>query len=129
MHYEIETTNVFDKWFAGITDIRHRARIAIRLDHIRIGNFGDHKSLGGGLFELRFFFGPGFRSYYTVRNGRVVFLLTGGDKSTQAKDIEKGAQHHDRLGGVSNESDHQKMGHQRAPGQPRDYPRISCGRA
>ncbi len=89
MHYEIETTNVFDKWLAGITDIRHRARIAIRFDQIRIGNFGDHKSLGGGLFELRFFVGPGFRTYYTVRNGRVVFLLTGGDKSTQAKDIEK----------------------------------------
>ena len=89
MHYEIETTNVFDKWLARITDIRHRARIAIRFDHIRIGNFGDHKNLDGGLFELRFFFGPGFRVYYTVRNGRVVFLLTGGDKSTQAKDIEK----------------------------------------
>jgi putative addiction module killer protein len=89
VHYEIETTNVFDKWLARITDIRHRARIVIRFDHIRIGNFGDHKNLGRGLFELRFFFGPGFRVYYTVRDGRIVFLLTGGDKSTQAKDIEK----------------------------------------
>jgi putative addiction module killer protein len=89
VHYGIETTNVFDKWLARITDIRHRAGIVIRFDHIRIGNFGDHKNLGGGLFELRFFFGPGFRVYYTVRNGRVVFLLTGGDESTQAKDIEK----------------------------------------
>ena len=89
MRYEIETTNVFDKWLARITDIRQRARIAIRFDQIRIGDFGDHKNLVGGLFELRFFFGPGFRSYYTVRNERVVFLLTDGDKSTQAKDIEK----------------------------------------
>jgi putative addiction module killer protein len=89
VYYEIETTNVFDKWLARITDIRHRARIAIRFDQIRTGNFGDHKNLGGGLFELRFFLGPGFRAYYTVRNGRVVLLLTGGDKSTQAKDIKK----------------------------------------
>jgi putative addiction module killer protein len=52
-------------------------------------NFGDHKGLGGGLFELRFFFGPGFRTYYTIKGERVVFLLCGGDKATQKKDIEK----------------------------------------
>ena len=89
MRYEIETTNIFDKWLAGIADIRHRARIINRFDHIHLGNFGDHKNLGGGLFELRFFFGPGFRAYYTIKGKRVVFLLCGGDKATQGKDIEK----------------------------------------
>jgi putative addiction module killer protein len=89
MRYEIETTNIFDKWLAGIVDIRHRARIINRFDHIHLGNFGDHKNLGGGLFELRFFFGPGFRAYYTIKGERVVFLLCGGDKATQGKDIEK----------------------------------------
>ena len=89
MKYEIETTNIFDKWLVGIKDARNRARIISRLDHVRLGNFGDHKNLGGGLFELRFFFGPGFRVYYTVRDGKVVVLFCGGDKSGQSKDIDK----------------------------------------
>lgn len=89
MKYEIETTNVFDKWLAGIRDLTFRARIISRFDRIQLGNFGDHKSLGDGLFELRFFFGPGFRAYYTVKESKVVFLLCGGDKSSQSKDIEQ----------------------------------------
>ena len=89
MRYEIETTNIFDKWLAGIADIRDRARIITRFDHIKLGNFGDCKALGDGLFELRFFFGPGFRVYYTVKGEVVVFLLCGGDKSTQERDIKK----------------------------------------
>ncbi len=79
MRYEIETTNVFDMSLAGITDIKHRARIINRFDHIQLGNFGDHKSLGSGLFELRFFFGPSFRAHSTIKDRRVVFLLCGGD--------------------------------------------------
>ncbi|SDE21378.1 putative addiction module killer protein [Desulfuromonas thiophila] len=52
-----------------------------------VGSFGDHKQIGDGLFELRLFFGPGFRVYYTVRGREIIFLLAGGDKSTQKKDI------------------------------------------
>ncbi len=87
--YEIKTTNIFDKWLAKIKDTRNRARIFNRFDHIQFGNFGDHKSLGDGLFELRFFFGPGFRAYYTIKDGKVIFLLCGGDKRSQGKDIDK----------------------------------------
>ena len=89
MDYEIHTTNIFDTWLTGVKDTQHRARILSRFDHILQGNIGDHKNLGGNLFELRFFFGPGFRTYYTIKEGRVVFLLCGGDKSTQSKDIRK----------------------------------------
>ena len=89
MKYEIETTDVFDCWLDEIKDITFRARIINRFDRIQLGNFGDHKGLGDGLFELRFFFGPGFRAYYTIRNRRVVFLLCGGDKSRQRRDIER----------------------------------------
>jgi putative addiction module killer protein len=60
-----------------------------RIDNVQLGNFGDHKSLGQGLYELRFFFGPGFRAYYTIKKRTVVFLLCGGTKSRQGKDIEK----------------------------------------
>jgi putative addiction module killer protein len=87
--YEIETTNIFDKWLTGVRDTQHRARIISRFDHIQLGNFGDHKNLGGNLFELRFFFGPGFRIYYTIKGEKIVFLICGGDKPTQSKDIKK----------------------------------------
>ncbi len=89
MRYEIETTNIFDKWLAGISDIKHRARIITRFDHIQLGNFGDHKNLGSDLFELRCFFGSGFRVYYTIKGERVVILLCGGNKSSQEKDIKR----------------------------------------
>ncbi len=89
MEYEIETTNIFDRWLAGIKSVQHRARILNRFDHIRRGNLGDHKSLGDGLFELRFFFGPGFRAYYTIYGCRLVLLLCGSGKDGQKKDIEK----------------------------------------
>jgi putative addiction module killer protein len=94
MSYVIKTTNIFDKWLAGIKDTMSRARIIKRFDHIEKGNFGDHKGLGSNLFELRFFFGPGYRIYYTIEEGTVgmstvVMLLCGGDKSSQSKDIEK----------------------------------------
>ncbi|MDA3898638.1 MAG: type II toxin-antitoxin system RelE/ParE family toxin [Desulfobacteraceae bacterium] len=89
MKYEIETTNIFDKWLTGVRDTQHRARIISRFDHIQLGNFGDHKNLGGNLFELRFFFGPGFRIYYTIKGEKIVFLICGGDKPTQSKDIKK----------------------------------------
>ena len=87
--YEIDTTNIFDKWLTGVKDTQHRSRIISRFDYIQLGNFGDHKNLGGNLFELRLFFGPGFRIYYTIKDGKVIFLLCGGDKSTQSKDIKK----------------------------------------
>jgi len=54
---------------------------------IEQGNFGDHKSVGGGVSELRFTFGAGYRVYYTIRNGTVCILLGGGTKRKQQKDI------------------------------------------
>jgi putative addiction module killer protein len=59
---------------------------------MQFGNFGDAKPVGAGVFELRFDFGPGYRVYYTERNGEIVVLLAGGDKSTQQQDIEKAKQ-------------------------------------
>lgn len=54
-----------------------------------IGAFGDHKIIDANLFELRMFFGPGYRVYFTIRGREIIFLLAGGDKSTQTKDIAK----------------------------------------
>lgn len=89
MKYEIETTEIFDKWLASIKNVKHRARIIKRFDYIEMGNFGDHKPVGSDLFELRFFFGSGFRIYYTIKGNTVVFIINGGDKNSQQKDIKK----------------------------------------
>ena len=89
MQYEIVQTKIFKKWFAELKNPQVKARLAIRFDQIGLGNFGDHKNLSGGVSELRFHFGPGWRVYYTVRGAKVVLLLTGGDKSTQDADIRR----------------------------------------
>ena len=66
------------------------AKVAIvrRLDRMKEGNFGDSKSVGSGVFELRVDVGKGYRVYFTNKNNRVVILLVGGDKSTQEEDIK-----------------------------------------
>ena len=61
----------------------------IRLERLRLGSFGDARSLGKGLFELRVDFGPGYRVYFVVEGKSVVVLFCGGDKSTQQKDIRR----------------------------------------
>jgi putative addiction module killer protein len=91
MRYELRSTEVFDRWLARIKDRETRARIVRRIDKLTIGVFGDCKAIDAGLFELRMFFGPGYRVYYTIRGKEIIFLLAGGDKSTQARDIEKAA--------------------------------------
>ena len=53
----------FDEWFDGL-DAKSQARILVRLDRVRLGNFGDCNSVGEGVSEFRFFFGPGYRVYF-----------------------------------------------------------------
>ena len=59
---------------------------------LKEGNFGDHKSVGDGVSELRITIGAGYRVYYTKKGEEIIILLVGGDKSTQSKDIEKAKQ-------------------------------------
>ncbi len=87
--FEIRRTSEFVEWLTELGDVQARARIAKRLDRLENGNFGDARSVGEGVSELRFMFGPGYRVYYTVRGQVVVILLCGGDKKTQRKDIER----------------------------------------
>ena len=85
---EVITTGVFDAWLMGLRDRAGRGRILVRIDRLRTGNPGDVKAVGEGVSELRIAFGPGYRIYFTRRGPLVVLLLAGGDKSTQAADIE-----------------------------------------
>ncbi len=77
----------FELWIASIQDVKSKARILQRIDRLRIGNFGDCKSVGSGVYELRIHFGPGFRVYFGLAGEAIVLLLCGGNKSTQRKDI------------------------------------------
>ena len=84
----IYTTENFDQWFSSLRDRQTARRIQARIDRAEDGNFGDHKSVGEGVFEMRIHHGPGYRVYFTLRGLEVVILLIAGDKSTQFKDIQ-----------------------------------------
>ncbi len=66
----------------------YRGRLLARLERVKNGNFGDFKLIEANLFELRFFFGSGFRIYYTVKDKQIILLLVGGDKASQKNDIK-----------------------------------------
>ena len=77
----------FDEWFNTLDSVT-QARIDVRLDRVTLGNFGDHQSVGSGVYELRFFFGPGYRIYYGIVGKRIVLLLTGESKKRQSRDVK-----------------------------------------
>jgi putative addiction module killer protein len=63
------------------------ARIDQRISRVKQGNLGDSKSVGDGVFELRFNFGPGYRIYYGREKEKLIILLFGGDKDSQKRDV------------------------------------------
>jgi putative addiction module killer protein len=85
---ELRQTGKFAEWFRDLRDRRACERIAQRLARVQSGLLGDVKPVGGGVNELRIDYGPGYRVYFTRRGATVVLLLCGGDKSSQARDIE-----------------------------------------
>jgi putative addiction module killer protein len=89
MAYVLTSTDTFDSWFKALKNKPTKNRVLARLARIEAGNFGDFKDLKQGLYELRFAFGSGLRIYYTTQNQTVVLLVSGGDKSSQQKDIIK----------------------------------------
>jgi putative addiction module killer protein len=92
--YETEDGKLpFKQWLYSFRDKTTIARINARLGRIEFGNFGDARPVGNGVMELRLVFGSGYRIYYGLDGDKLVVLLTGGDKSTQDKDI-KTAQGH-----------------------------------
>lgn len=85
--YTIHETNIFSDWLTALRDARGKAAILRRLVRVQMGNLGDVKPLGDGLFEMRVDSGPGYRVYCVRRGDVLIVLLCGGDKSTQEKDI------------------------------------------
>ena len=86
---EIRKTDVFARWLDGLKDLRARARIQARIERLAAGNPGDVKPAGEGVSELRIDYGPGYRVYFKRRGRKLIILLAGGDKTSQAQDIKK----------------------------------------
>jgi putative addiction module killer protein len=82
-------TEAFSSWLDELRDRKAVARINTRIIRLRLGNPGDVEPVGEGVSELRFMFGPGYRVYYAMVGKEFILLLGGGDKGSQATDIEK----------------------------------------
>ena len=87
--FEVRQTRCFADWLMSLHDRQARARILKRLDRASRGNLGDVAPVGGGISEMRIFYGPGYRIYFVQRGASLVLLLCGGDKSTQSADIAR----------------------------------------
>lgn len=90
--YQVETTKDFDAWLDGLKDSLTRKRLGMRLRKAQLGNLGDVKHVGEGVWEMREFFGPGWRMYYIQQGTVLIVMLGGGDKSTQTVDIAAAVQ-------------------------------------
>jgi putative addiction module killer protein len=80
---------IFDEWLDRIADRHALARIATRIESLKLGAFGDCKPLREGVWELRIDYGAGYRLYYSMVGKTIVLLLCGGDKQKQHADIER----------------------------------------
>ncbi|MFT3812486.1 MAG: type II toxin-antitoxin system RelE/ParE family toxin [Acidovorax sp.] len=87
--YSVIETEAFVQWVDGLRDMPTRIRLRRRLGKAARGQLGDVKPVGDGVWEMREFFGPGWRMYYVVRGTVLIVMLGGGDKSSQKRDIER----------------------------------------
>ena len=87
--YTIYQLPEFDAWLSAIKDRMTRRRLGRRLEKAQRGSLGDVKPVGEGVWEMREFFGPGWRMYFVLRGAVLIVMLGGGDKSTQAADIAR----------------------------------------
>lgn len=81
-------SNPFQDWLSAFKDVRIRALIRVRLNRVRMGNFGDCRSVGDGVHEFKISYGPGYRIYFGNDGSAVVFLLCAGEKKSQNRDIK-----------------------------------------
>lgn len=85
--YQIKQTPQFVKWITNIADLPTKLRLLRRLEKAQRGLLGDVSPVGDGVFEMREFFGPGWRMYYVQQGDSLIIMLGGGSKSGQSKDI------------------------------------------
>ena len=93
----LRATRIYLDWINRLKDLAGRARIQVRIDRLAHGNPGKYKRLSARVWELKIDFGPGYRVYYSEVGSELIILLTGGDKSSQKRDIEAAIRMADRL--------------------------------
>ena len=89
VHVRADGREPFPEWLRGLRDGSARNRIRQRIARVRLGNFGDTRSVGDGIHELRIDTGPGYPVYFGREGDATVILLCGGDKSTQSRDMAR----------------------------------------
>jgi len=89
----LEGRAIFTDWWNTLRDGRAREKIHTQIDRLALGNAGDHKSVGHGIYELRIHYGPGYRVYYSKTGTHSVLLLCGGNKSSQQQDVNRARQY------------------------------------
>ncbi len=87
--FKVVLTKAFEKWLDGLRDPSTRRRLVLRLRKASLGQLGDVKPVAPGVYEMREFFGPGWRMYFTHRGDVLILMLGGGTKATQARDIAR----------------------------------------
>lgn len=87
--YIVKQLPEFSDWLFGLQDGMTHRRLARRLEKAQRGLLGDVAPVGEGVFEMREFFGPGWRMYYVQHDGVLIIMVGGGDKSTQQADIAR----------------------------------------
>jgi putative addiction module killer protein len=89
LYLDDDGVSPFDRWLDNLRDSVGKARIRLRLKRVKLGNLGDYKSVGDGVYEFRVDVGPGYRVYFGQVGSTVVLLLCAGDKGSQDRDILK----------------------------------------
>jgi putative addiction module killer protein len=90
IHYaDADGKDHFGRWLESLSDMQAQARVSARLIRLHRGNFGDCRAVGEGVWEIRIDWGPGYRVYYAIAGKQAILLCEGGDKRTQATDIQR----------------------------------------
>ena len=90
IHYaDADGKGHFGRWLESLSDVQAQARVSARLIRLHRGNFGDCRAVGEGVWEIRIDWGPGYRVFYAIAGKQAILLCEGGDKRTQATDIQR----------------------------------------
>ena len=89
MSYTVKQLDEFSDWLKGLKDGLTKQRLIKRLRKAQLGNLGDVAPVGGGVFEMREHFGPGWRMDYVQRGDVLIVMMGGGNKSTQQSEIDR----------------------------------------
>jgi putative addiction module killer protein len=118
VYFEVQRTGLFDAWLEDVTDEIARKAILDRVFRVESGLLGHHRSVGGGVSEIKVDVGQGYRLYYTMRGRTAVHLLCGGSKRTQKTDIRKAAAMAKALGRTRTKPSEGRVRERRSPYAP-----------